>query len=461
MLADELGTIELLAGLTEEQRSELASRADVVAFARDEVLWIEGEHADSWWVLLEGVVALSRRVGREDVIVARMDVPGRWAGGFQAWDDEGFYLATARATSNGRMLRLDATDLRALLDAWFPFGGHLVNGLYHTARSVESTVRQRASLITLGTLAAGLAHELNNPAAAATRAVDGLGEACDALLGCLIGLARHDLTPTQFLALDDLRSELRAAPRPPDALTLADREDELADWLVRHAVSRPRRLAATFAAAGADVVWAGRVSAALPGPALELGLGWVAATLDASTLLERTKESTRRVSELVASVRSYSQMDRASRQEIDVRDGLENTLTMLGHRLHGPIDVVRRYDDPPAIDAHPGELNQVWTNVISNALDAMDDAGTLTIAAYGEQDHVVVEIGDTGPGMPDDVAARAFEPFFTTKEIGDGTGLGLDIARRIVVERHGGTIDLRTSADGTTMVVRLPVHRAE
>ena len=171
-------------------------------------LFHEGEQADFWWVLVDGAVDLLRHVGREDTVVGRMDEPGRWAGGFRAWDEHGVYLATGRGAVAGRLLRVPADVLRDRIHAWFPLGQHLIQGLYRTARSIESTARQRESLVSLGTLAAGFAHEINNPAAAASRAVDALGEACQTLLASLSRLARADLTAQQFTALDELRLEL-------------------------------------------------------------------------------------------------------------------------------------------------------------------------------------------------------------------------------------------------------------
>jgi signal transduction histidine kinase len=176
-------------------------------------------------------------------------------------------------------------------------------------------------------------------------------------------------------------------------------------------------------------------------------------------LLSELKESTRRISELVAAVRSYTQMDRASMQHIKVTDGIDSTLVMLGHQLRG-VTVVRDYDPAvPMIDAYAGELNQVWTNLIDNAIDATGGSGTLRVTTRVDQDNIMIEIGDTGPGMPPEVAARAFEPFFTTKEVGQGTGLGLDIARRIVVERHGGEISIGSKPGDTVLQIRLPVRR--
>ena len=197
----------------------------------------------------------------------------------------------------------------------------------------------------------------------------------------------------------------------------------------------------------------------LPGPALDPGLEWVASTLSAATLLSEIKASTGRISELVAAMSSYSHMDRASMQEINVTEGLDSTLVMLGHKLGGGVTVVRDYGaDVPRIEAYPGELNQVWTNLIDNAIDAMDGAGTLRLATRLEGDDVVVEVGDTGPGMPPAVAARAVEAFYTTKDVGKGTGLGLDIAQRIDVERHGGTITIDSQPGDTVLRVRIPAR---
>jgi signal transduction histidine kinase len=412
-------------------------------------------------VLLDGVIELVRRIGHEETVVAKMDVPGRWAGGFRAWDDQGVYLATGRAATSGRVLRVPAEVLRQRMHRWFPLGGHLVQGLYHTARSIEATARQRESLITLGTLAAGLAHEINNPAAAATRAADALDTACQALLSSLGQLAAHEISAGQFTALDALRREVTPAAAAPDALAVSDLEETLASWLSGHGVGDEWEIAPALAAAGVEAAWCERAAGILGAPALGPGLLWVASTFSVASLLAEIKESSRRISELVAAVQSYSQLDRASMQRIEVTDGIESTLVMLGHKLRGGVTVVRDYGTGvPAVDAHAGELNQVWTNLIDNAIEAMDGRGTLRVRTRADGGHVVIEVADTGRGMPPEVAARAFEPFFTTKDVGKGTGLGLDIARRIVTERHGGTITIESAPGDTVLRVRLPVRRA-
>jgi signal transduction histidine kinase len=459
MLTDELGSLSLFDGLTRDQLAELVTGGTEVRIEPGVELFREGEHADYWWVLIDGVIDLVRHVGREDTVVRRMDVPGRWAGGFRAFDEHGVYLATGRGATTGRVLRVPAEVLRDRLDAWFPFGRHLIEGLYGTARSIESTARQRESLVTLGKLAAGLAHEINNPAAAAVRAVDALQGACQELLSSLTRLADEEISARQFTGLDTLRRELEPQAAVTGPLALADREDELSAWLTRHGIAREWAIAPPLAAAGVDVAWCERAAEALEGPALEAGLEWVASTLSVVTLLSDIKESSQRISGLVAAVRSYSQMDRASMQRIDVTDGLESTLVMLGHKLGGDVTIVRDYGaGVPKIDAHAGELNQVWTNLIDNAIDAMDGAGTLRLATRAEGNDVVVEIGDSGPGMAPEVAARAFEAFYTTKDAGRGTGLGLDIAQRIVVERHGGTITIESRPGQTVLRVRLPLR---
>jgi signal transduction histidine kinase len=459
MQVADLRPLSIFDGLTDGQLAELVAGGTEVAVVPGVDLFREGEHADFWWVLVDGAVDLIRRVGREDTVVARMDVPGRWAGGFRAWDEHGSYLATARGVRPGRVLRVPTEVLRDRANAWFPFAGHLIAGLYRTARSIESTARQRESLVTLGTLAAGLAHEINNPASAATRAVDGLDVACSGLLSALTRLAGYDVTAEQFAALDALRREIEPRAVDPDPLGRADREQALSSWLGRHGVERAWTIAPPLAAAGIDLAWCERAASVLDGSALEAGLEWVGHTFATDALLTEMKESTRRISELVGAVRSYSQMDRASLQQIDVIEGLDTTLVVLSHKLTEDVTVVRDYaPDVPRIEAYAGELNQVWTNLIDNALDAMDGQGTLRLATRPDGDDVIVEIGDTGPGMPKEVADHAFEPFYTTKDVGRGTGLGLDIARRIVVERHGGAITINSRPGETVLQVRLPVR---
>ncbi len=459
MSVDDLRAIALFDGLSNDQLLELMTAGEELRFSPGEELFREAQPADSWWVLLEGTISLMRRVGHEETVLRVMDSPGQWAGGFQAWDAHGVYLATGRGAMGGRVLRVPAELLGDLANAWFPFGVHLIRGLVHTVRNIESAARQREALVALGTLAAGLAHEINNPASAATRAVDALEDTSEALMSSLGRLAEGSISAAQFVALDTLRREIEPQSLSMEPLAVADREDVLSDWLMEHGVERDWLIAPPFAAAGIDITWCERAAALLDGDPLEAGLEWVASSLSMATLLSEVKESTRRISDLVAAVKSYSQLDRASMQHMDLTEGIESTLIMLAHKLQDGVTVVRDYgNDVPRIEAFAGELNQVWTNLIDNAIDAMKGTGTLRVSTRVNEKGVVVEIGNTGPGMPKEVQARAFEPFYTTKDVGKGTGLGLDISRRIIVERHGGEITIESRPDETVLRVRLPLR---
>jgi signal transduction histidine kinase len=458
---DDLRRIGLFADTDDDQLRALLGGGTEVSFERGDVLFTENHPAEYWWVLLDGVIELVRHVGRDETRLGAMDVPGRWAGGFRAWDEHGAYLATGRATSAGCVLRVPAGALRSLWSDRFPLGLSLIEGVSRSARNYETMARERETLAALGKLAAGLAHELNNPAAAATRAVDALGQSYAGLLSSLRRLAALPIRADQFARIDALRLELRPQPALDSPLDRADREDALADWLAARSVQQEWELAAVLAGAGADVDWCERVAEVTGDAPVEAALEWVASTLSATGLLEEVKESTRRISDLVAAVKSYSQLDRASMQVTDLAEGLESTLVMLAHRTPPDVTVVREYGaDVPPIQALAAELNQVWTNLITNALDAMDGAGTLRVSTRLDQGTVVVEIGDTGTGMTPETQRHAFDPFFTTKGVGEGTGLGLDISRRIV-DRHRGEIGIAVQPGETVLRVRLPIGTAE
>src|SRR5262249_8976632 len=298
MNTGELRRLFLFDGLSNEQLGELAAVGEEVRFTDDQELFREGDPADFWWVLLEGRVDLARRAGREEAVVMRtMDRPGLWAGGFTAWDDASSYLAPARGSGAGRMLRVPSDALGKLVRAWFPFSVHMITGFFQTVRTMDSLSRQRESLIALGRLAAGLAHELNNPASASTRAVDALLDTCETLLVSFTRLAEHSVLAEDFVAIDALRRELDdPAPGSADPLATADREDALYRWLDRHDVDAAWRIAPTLAAAGVDVDWCERAADVLQAGDLEPGLDWVASTLANQALLADDKEPTGRIS---------------------------------------------------------------------------------------------------------------------------------------------------------------------
>jgi signal transduction histidine kinase len=463
-LADELHQTFLFDQLTAEHIQELASAGAVVRFEAGDILVREGEPADYLWVLLDGELEFSRHVAGQRMSLMTMDRKGIYAGGFRAYGEGAGtgYRATIRALRPSRMFQLPSSELARLLRTWFPLSKHLLDGLMQTVASIDSLVRERESLVALGTMAAGLAHELNNPAAVAVRAGDELRSTLAAMQEGLQELAGGGLSPDQLQAIFARQAQVAEASHdnpPLDPLTAADREDEITDWLQDRGMDDGWKLAPTLMAAGLDPTWLEDAAQDLGPNALAPALRWINCTLMASSLLEQLSEATRRISDLVRAVKEFTYMDRAPVQEVDLHDGLENTLVMLSHKLKQGVEVVREYDSSlPRIEAYGSELNQVWLNLVDNAVDAMGGTGQIWIRTARDGEDVLVEIADHGPGVPEDLRRRIFEPFFTTKEPGQGTGLGLDIAHRIVVERHGGDLTLESVPGDTRFIVRLPLR---
>ncbi len=255
MQIDELRSLFLFAGLSDEQLLRLNAAGNTVSFEDGDVLFREGEPAEFWWVVLDGRVELLRRSGHEQSVVSVLDNPGRWAGGFRAWTDSVGYLATGRAAGPVRVFKVPAEALGELARAWFPFGVHLIVGFFQTVRMLDALSRQREALVALGTLAAGLAHELNNPASAATRAVDALQATCDSLSASLVALAENSLSAEQFVTIDALRREIDASQASTDPLAVADCEEALVGWLDAHDVAESWRIAPPLALAGVEIAW--------------------------------------------------------------------------------------------------------------------------------------------------------------------------------------------------------------
>ena len=348
---------------------------------------------------------------------------------------------------------------------WFPMAVHLLEGLFFGNKNTQQAIGQRERLLALGSLSAGLTHELNNPAAAAVRATSTLRERVAGMrhkLGMIAG-GKWDRTTLETL----IKLQEEAAERVPKAAALSpleasDREDAIADWLEDHGCTEGWELAPTFVAAGLDVAWLDHVAATVDEGTLEPALRWLNYTVETELLMNEIEDSTTRISTLVGAAKQYSQLDRAPYQVVDVHELLDSTLLMLSGKIPAGITVVKEYDRTlPQIPAYAAELNQVWTNLIDNAVSAMGRSGTLTVRTGKDRDgEVFVEFGDTGPGVPQEIRNRIFEPFFTTKPVGEGTGLGLDISWRIVVKKHHGDLSLESSPGDTRFRVRLPVTLA-
>jgi signal transduction histidine kinase len=463
---DELRTLFLFEKLSSEQLSWIAEHGCVQHVEAGDLVIEEGAPADKFFVLLSGTIALTRRVGQDDVQTTRTEQRGVYMGATQAYiRDEGVerkYMASMRALDDADFFVLTAEDFGWMMREWFPMAIHLLEGLTLGMRSTQAAISERQRLVALGALSAGLMHELNNPAAAASRATGALRQRVAGMRHKLGMLAAGKVAPERLDALVELQEDVieRAAKAPTlTAMQASDREDELGDWMEEHQVTGGWDLAPVFAQGGLDIECLELIKTKVVEPGLlDQAIHWIGYALETEQLMSDIEDATGRVSSLVASAKQYSQLDRAAHQWIDVHTGLDSTLVMLGHKIGDGVKVVKDYDrDLPQVPAHPAELNQVWTNIIDNAVQAMHGAGTLTIHTYAEDDHVVVSIGDTGPGVPEALRKRVFEPFFTTKAVGEGTGLGLDISYRIVVNGHGGDIVLQSQPGDTRFLVKLPV----
>jgi signal transduction histidine kinase len=465
---DALRELFLFEKLDDDQLAWLAERGEVAAYEAGAMVYRVGEPAERLFVLLEGTLSMLMRAGGTEIEVNRTDHRGTYAGAFMAFLDHlpisRSYVGSLRAVTDCRFWVLPAADFGRAVREWFPMATHLLEGLAVQGMGSQQTVSTRERLVALGTVTAGLTHELNNPATAVARATDTLSQRLAGLWDELAGLADGGLTPDQLAGLFDLVRQAtggRAAQEPLSPLEASDREDELGGWLEEHGVAGAWDLAPPLVAAGVDTGWLERVAATVGGEALPRAVGVAAMTCEAESLLEEVAEAAGRISALIGAAKQYSQMDRSPLQQLDVHDGLESTLTMLKHKLETGIEVVRDYDRSlPRLPAYAGELNQVWTNLVDNAVDAMegmDGRGELTVRTARDGDRVLVEIADNGPGIPEAAAAHILEPFYTTKPVGKGTGLGLDICWRIVVQRHHGDLRFTSTPGDTRFQVLLPL----
>ncbi|HEY7043794.1 MAG TPA: ATP-binding protein [Nocardioidaceae bacterium] len=461
---DLLRTLFLFEALSEERLQYLCERGSVVQ-ADPGWLYREGEDAKCFYVLVDGSIVMYRKVHDEDVEVNRTSYRGSYVGAWTAYLGDLVpqeYDSSVRVVEPSTFFELPASELRDVMQMWFPMAQHLLSGLFQGFTTRQRTTAQRERLLALGSLSAGLTHELNNPAAAAVRATATLQQRVSKMREKLAALAAGHLDEAALQTLikfqDDAAQRVATAPKLT-ALESADAEDELSDWLDAHGVARSLELAPTFVQAGIDSDWLDLVVNAAPTESLGGAIHWLYYTIDTELLMKEITDSTTRISTLLEAAKQYSQMDRSPHQMADLRELLDSTLIMLSGKIAPDITVVKDYDSSlPPVPAYAAELNQVWTNLIVNAVQAMGDKGRLTVRTRLDDEYAVVEITDTGPGVPAEIQDRVFEPFFTTKPIGHGTGLGLDIAWRIVVNKHRGYLKVTSAPGATTFTVRLPLE---
>ncbi|WP_138760570.1 sensor histidine kinase [Modestobacter altitudinis] len=463
---DELRTLFLFESLRDEDLQWIADRAEVRVFDGDAVVFAQGELSDALYVLLDGGLRLTKHADGEDVLINETTYRGAYSGATRAYatGHPQEYQTSLRTTRPSRFLRLSAPDFATLVTQQCPMAVHLLDGLYEGVRATESAMRQREHLVQLGHLSANLAHELNNPAAAAVRATEQLRGRMSAMRHKLGLLADGGLSPdlvARLVRTQEIAVERAAKPRPDlTALEESDLEDAIAERLEEVGVENAYDLAPVFATAGMDAQWVDDVVEQVDsGLEWSAAFGWLRYTLETETLMSEIEEAATRISSLVGAVKQYSHMDQAQHQDLDVKPGLESTLVMLARKLAG-IEVRREYAAAlPVVPGYPAELNQVWTNLIDNAADAMGGSGVLLLRTRADDEAVFVEITDDGPGVPEEVQATLFDAFVTTKATGEGSGLGLENAKRIVERRHGGSLSYSTGPEGTTFCVRLPLHR--
>ena len=454
----ELRKVSEFTDLPDDQLDWFLGMTEEMQLKAGETYSRQGDPADAMYVVLDGQLQGRGELGGE-IFIFTLE-PGDITGTLPFSRMKQFTV-TGRALTDGRLLRFPATGFPELVQKMPELAKRLVGLMSDRIREVTRMEQQRDRLAALGKLSAGLAHELNNPASAAKRAASQLRETLFCIRDASLELGRKNLTPEQRADIEKLEDSLvKSDDPPPDLLTQSTLEEELDSLLRSHGQNDlwqlaadlarkkfpPETLEALFEKLGPDVARAALVR--------------IASLVDIANQLNEIESSTSRISELVRAIKEYTYMDQAPVQNVDVVRSLENTLTILNHKLKKGIIVQREYEPVPLlVNSFGSELNQVWTNIIDNAIDAMKGKGQLRIRTYREDGSVVVEIGDNGPGIPSEVEAHIFEPFFTTKKVGEGTGLGLDTVQRII-RRHQGNVQVESKPGDTRFQIYLPLSDA-
>ena len=456
-----LKTNSVFQDLPDEDLTWLATRMEDLHFPVGEIVNRKGDPVEYLTIILEGEIQVEtpeepgtpRFIGRKGQVTGALP--------FSRLKN---FTGNVRVAQPLRLLRLHSRHFSEILQHIPVLGQRLVAVMSDRIRETTRQETQRDKLMALGKLSAGLAHELNNPAAAAQRAAKSLKETMFNVRSASLRLLEHPLNAEQRQAIVQFEREVTGqvtekSDSHSDPLELSDREAEITESLEAHKVEEPWKIAGPLAEAKADPKKLEALRAMVGDQVIGDALHRVAAVVTIFGLIHEIDNSTRRISELVTAIKRYSYMDQAAMQEVDLREDLDNTIKIFGHWLKKGITVTRDYDaELPRICAFGSELNQVWTNLIDNAISAMNGQGELRVGARRELRSVVVTIGDNGPGIPADIQSRIFDPFFTTKPVGEGTGLGLDTAMRIV-QKHHGSVEVKSKPGDTRFLVRLPIEQ--
>jgi len=455
--AAELTRFALFTGLPEDQLDWFLGQSHELVLKADETYIHQGDPAEAMYVVLEGQLQARGEIGGEVIMVSSKagDVTG-----VLPFSRMKQFPLTAKALVNSRMLRFPAARFPELIQKMPELTSRLVGLMSDRIRETTRIEQQRDRLAGLGKLSAGLAHELNNPASAAKRAASQLRDMLKQIKDSSHALGERELSPAQKAEIEKLEAALiHKEDPPPDALTISTLEDQLESVLRSHGQNDLWQLTANLARKGATPDMLESLFATLYPDTARAALCRISASLEIAGLLSEIESSASRISDLVRAIKEYTFMDQAPVQNVDVVKSLETTLTILNHKLKRGVAVERDYQPMPLlVNSFGSELNQVWTNIIDNAIDAMHGQGTLRIRSYRDGDSAVVEIGDSGPGIPPDVQPHIFEPFFTTKGVGEGTGLGLDTVQRIV-RKHQGSIQVHSRPGDTRFQIFLPLTK--
>jgi signal transduction histidine kinase len=451
----ELLRIPVFADLPDDQVSWFLSQSQELTLKPDDTYIHQGDAADAMYVILDGQLQAKGELAGGVVTLAHKsgDITG-----VLPYSRMKQFPLSGRALTASRILRFPAACFPELVQKMPELTTRLVGLMSDRIREATRIEQQRDRLVGLGKLSAGLAHELNNPASAAKRAASQLRGMLKAIKDASHSLGAHELTAEQKAQIDSLENSLiQHEGPPPNALTIATLEDELDALLRSHGQNDLWQLSASLARKGARPEVMESLFSLLDADTARAALVRLCASLEVAGILNEIESSVSRISDLVSAIKQYTFMDQAPVQNVDIVKSLETTLTILNHKLKHGVTVDRNYQQVPLqVDSFGSELNQVWTNIIDNAIDAMHGKGKLRVRTYRDDGCVVVEIGDSGPGIPPDILPHIFEPFFTTKGVGEGTGLGLDTVQRIV-KKHRGSIEVNSKPGDTCFQVFLPL----